>query len=1083
MPIYLDVITRLDERSAQASADKVKKTFADAGQQAGDAFSKRIDDAIKKSNVNVDTLGMTMVERFAFHGRAAGREFGGAFGSQMSRSIPGVAAFTSMLSGYETAAGKAGAVAGRALGLAFTGAATGLIGVAGFTLFKGFQRFEALDAATNRLKSLNQTLAASGKATVDVAAAMDTVNQVVEGTPFALDKAFSIATRALSSNTGDLRRFMTDVTDAAGFAGDDIANIGDAFLKVANTSKVSMDILNNELRNIPIQSWLAETLGKSGDEIAKMISKGQIGLEDLLNAVEQHASDFAKNAGNTIEGALGNMKTAFARTGADFLAAMFGKPTDDVNGLRDAVASFTDRIQDVDNWVKAHADDIKRMFDAGAQAAQLLGDAITFITDHLTAVTVGAGVVVTAFGAWKTISGIATLLESLETVNTLLSATLPASAAKGAAGITAALGPVSSMLSAMAASYAAIQGTNAATGDATNVDPNKNPRGWWGSLFGLGANLMPWAHERPPAPPAPAPAPSAPSADNFYKSWYPGLAAPPTPPNAPAGSPILPPSGAASAGAGAGGGGTGAPAPVFDPNMWSLSANPVAGTGFVDATSNILNARHRVEEARVQLLEIESQGNAKQSQLLAAKNKVLEAEKALQEAEAKATQDHHDKLTQLTGSMQDIGAKIDQDFGISKGLPGIAENLTKFLANLAFAPAFGQLGAIAALSDMRNGVGGGGMALGGMNPAIGFGGGFGGNVAAMMALAQTSSGRTKYGPASDLVHGLADCSGAISDLVEMLQTGQTTPGRLFDTTSFASNESAAKLGFLPGFRQGALNIGVTPLPGQAGHMAATLPNGVNFESGGATGGGAQYGGSAVSALDPQFAKQFYMPIGGGGSADVGMPWGAVPAPAVPSSPQGLAPAMNIPSAGAGGGSLAIPGLGMMPPPPQGVPQAPSGLAPTASSGEGFKGLTGLPMDALMGAASSLDVFPGAGEGAKIGIQLANRAIGYAGQLAGIGVSGLLESFLPHESPLADIGNSWIGRIASGIAGARPSSKNTAGKSTLKPKDDNQKQPGEEQPQNAVNNQITINNNNATEDGNGRDIAHHQMQEHMRPGPR
>ena len=39
-------------------------------------------------------------------------------------------------------------------------------------------------------------------------------------------------------------------------------------------------------------------------------------------------------------------------------------------------------------------------------------------------------------------------------------------------------------------------------------------------------------------------------------------------------------------------------------------------------------------------------------------------------------------------------AKLDQDFGISKGLPGIAENLFKFLANLAAAPIEGMLGAI-----------------------------------------------------------------------------------------------------------------------------------------------------------------------------------------------------------------------------------------------------------------------------------------------------------------------------------------------------------------------------------------------------
>lgn len=167
---------------------------------------------------------------------------------------------------------------------------------------------------------------------------------------------------------------------------------------------------------------------------------------------------------------------------------------------------------------------------------------------------------------------------------------------------------------------------------------------------------------------------------------------------------------------------------------------------------------------------------------------------------------------------------------------------------------------VAAGGTPRGGGGSAGLGSGSV------GGGYGGNVAAMMALAQAASGRTKYGPASDLVGGLADCSGAISDLVEVLDTGASSPGRLFTTLDFATDEQAAKFGFLPGYMPGALNIGVNPYPGQSGHMAATLPNGVNFESGGGTGGGAQYGGNAAGALDKQFEKHYYRPVGGSAGA-------------------------------------------------------------------------------------------------------------------------------------------------------------------------------------------------------------------------
>lgn len=110
-------------------------------------------------------------------------------------------------------------------------------------------------------------------------------------------------------------------------------------------------------------------------------------------------------------------------------------------------------------------------------------------------------------------------------------------------------------------------------------------------------------------------------------------------------------------------------------------------------------------------------------------------------------------------------------------------------------------------------------------------------------------------------------------------------------------------------------------------------------------------------------------------------------------------------------------------------------ASAAFGGGGFSGLGGLPMQGINSAISAaglaLDALaPGAGQAAsaaaQIGVQLANRAIGYAGQLAGIGVGGIMDTFLPNNSPLADPNNSWFGRIASGFAGARPALPNTAG---------------------------------------------------------
>jgi TP901 family phage tail tape measure protein len=115
----------------------------------------------------------------------------------------------------------------------------------------------------------------------------------------------------------------------------------------------------------------------------------------------------------------------------------------------------------------------------------------------------------------------------------------------------------------------------------------------------------------------------------------------------------------------------------------------------------------------------------------------------------------------------------------------------------------------------------------------------------LIAFAQAASGgRYQYG-ASDLAAGLSDCSGAVSDLVELLTKGQTNAGRLFSTGD--AGQALTQLGAVEGAIPGALQIGwVTGGPG-GGHMRATLPNGVAFESGGGTGGGATYGGLAKGA--------------------------------------------------------------------------------------------------------------------------------------------------------------------------------------------------------------------------------------------
>ncbi|QIG58392.1 tail length tape measure protein [Mycobacterium phage Cornie] len=553
---------------------------------------------------------------------------------------------------------------------------------------------------------------------------------------------------------------------------------------------------------------------------------------------------------------------------------------------------------------------------------------------------------------------------------------------------------------------------------------------------------------------------------------------------------------------------------------------PIEYTSTAGMTAEMASAQNRVDETRHSVAEKEARLN----QLLAsnvadendiqkarndlekAKQDAHEAEQRLYEQQQRAAEKQAKGLDGMTTRLGEIGAQIDSDFGISKGLAGIAENITKFIANLAAAPLLGQLSAIAEANPSKGGFGlmgimgaqgafgpeytgidyskygyGGSSAMGPYPFGGQMGGGYPGDAA---LLANVPAGRYTQDQRGDLTQGLADCSSAVEDLVNLMD-GQPTGGASMYTGNAA--EWLTQRGFLPGMGgPGDFRVGFN-----SSHMQATLPGGTPFNWG-SDAAAARRGIGGSGADDPAFTSHYYRPAGGGYTSGTG--YTGTPAVASPSgiySPANTNPALNNPPApGAGtgpapgpvaapmgGGALPSMGVGA----PQSAPFASTrygGVEPYAGSGGGGVGITqGGMVDSAIGmAASGLDLMaPGAGQAAQTGIKLVNRAIEYGGQVAAIGAQGLMETFLPSGgSELAN--NGWLPRILGGIAGAAPALPNVAGmKEPPKPEgngvDPNTTQHG--QGGNTTN--ITVNNQRATEDGTGRDIAYHQQNQNSGPG--
>ncbi|QDH85059.1 tape measure protein [Gordonia phage Dardanus] len=113
-----------------------------------------------------------------------------------------------------------------------------------------------------------------------------------------------------------------------------------------------------------------------------------------------------------------------------------------------------------------------------------------------------------------------------------------------------------------------------------------------------------------------------------------------------------------------------------------------------------------------------------------------------------------------------------------------------------------------------------------------------------------------------------DCSGAVSAIANFA-TGRDAFGSRFATGT--EGDELAKRGFKPGLGpEGSLNIGWFNGGPYGGHTSATLPNGVNFEMGGARGDG-QYGGQAAGADHSQYTDHAHLPPEHFGGLDAGAP--------------------------------------------------------------------------------------------------------------------------------------------------------------------------------------------------------------------
>lgn len=151
----------------------------------------------------------------------------------------------------------------------------------------------------------------------------DDIDYGVKDTAYGLDAAANVASQLVTSGVAigdDMRQSLRAISGVASMTGSTYEEIGHIFTSVAGQGKVmTMQLRELELRGLNAAGKLAEAMGKTEAEIRDMVTKGQIDFATFAKAMDDAFGEHAKDSNKTLTGTLSNIRSAWARIGAEFI--------------------------------------------------------------------------------------------------------------------------------------------------------------------------------------------------------------------------------------------------------------------------------------------------------------------------------------------------------------------------------------------------------------------------------------------------------------------------------------------------------------------------------------------------------------------------------------------------------------------------------------------------------------------------------------------------------------------------------------------------------------------------------------------
>lgn len=207
------------------------------------------------------------------------------------------------------------------------------------------------------------------------------IQDVVKGTPIALDEALQAVPRALSAGIKpgkELNQYIQNIADAAASSGGQagFGQIDIIFSQILGKGKLMGEELMQLTENgVDLRNALKNTFNWDDKKLNSMVAKGKVGMKEIQQAVEAtwgKDGGLSKQMGNTFDGAMGNLKASVARLGANVLGLIFGDPNnpdDPLRGAIDGVTTFTQKIDAMGKWVADNRENIRGYFTGAKDTA------------------------------------------------------------------------------------------------------------------------------------------------------------------------------------------------------------------------------------------------------------------------------------------------------------------------------------------------------------------------------------------------------------------------------------------------------------------------------------------------------------------------------------------------------------------------------------------------------------------------------------------------------------------------------------------------------------------------------------------